>query len=106
VVQDYLANVTPQYWHFWLGLMLVMMIMFGRVYGAIIAAAIFGICTALKLGFMHSIIFTVALVLVMGIARPHILPITVKITERANALQRSVRARFARKSGEANAPGA
>ncbi len=49
VVQDYLANVTPQYWHFWLGLMLVMMIMFGRVYGAIIAAAIFGICTVLKL---------------------------------------------------------
>ena len=55
---------------------------------------------------MHSIIFTVALVLVMGIARPHILPITAKITERANALQRSVRARFARKAGEANAPGA
>ncbi len=106
VVQDYLANVTPQYWHFWLGLMLVMMIMFGRVYGAIIAAAIFGICTVLKLGFMHSIIFTVALVLVMGIARPHILPITAKITERANALQRSVRARFARKAGDANAPGA
>ena len=41
LVQDYLANVTPQYWQFWLGLMLVMMIMFGRVYGAMIAAAIF-----------------------------------------------------------------
>jgi hypothetical protein len=86
--------------------MLVMMIMFGRVYGAIIAAAIFGVCTVLKLGFMHSIIFTVALVLVLGIARPHILPFTAKITERANALLRSARARLARKPGGANAPGA
>jgi len=105
LVQDYLANVTPQYWQFWLGLALVMMILFGRIYGAIIAAAIFGICTVLKLPFMSSIVFTVALVLVLGIARPSILPFTEKITERANALQRGVRARF-RKSGEANAPGA
>ena len=44
--------------------------------------------------------------LVMGIARPHILPITAKITERANVLLRNVRTRFARKSGGANAPGA
>ena len=39
------------------------------------------------------------IVLVLGLARPHILPITAKITERANALQRGVRARFARKGG-------
>ena len=49
-----------------------MMIMFGRVYGAVIAALIFAICTA-KLPFMQSIIFTVVLVLVLGVARPHIL---------------------------------
>jgi branched-chain amino acid transport system permease protein len=106
LVQDYLANVTPQYWQFWLGLALVMMILFGRVYGAIIAALIFGWCTVLKLPFMQSIVFTVVLVLVLGLARPHVLSFTARITERANALQRSVRARFARKSGEANAPGA
>jgi len=106
LVQDYLASVTPQYWQFWLGLALVMMILFGRVYGAIIAAVIFGICTALKLDFMHSIVFTVVLVLVLGIARPRILPFTAKITERANALQRSARARFTRKTGAANASGA
>jgi ABC-type uncharacterized transport system permease subunit len=105
LVQDYLANVTPQYWQFWLGLALVMMILFGRIYGAIIAAAIFGICTMLQLPFMSSIVFTVALVLVLGIARPQILPFMAKITERASALQRGVRARF-RKSGAANAPGA
>ena len=62
LVQDYLANVTPQYWQFWLGLVLVMMIMFGRVYGAVIATLIFAICTATKLPFMQSIIFTVVLV--------------------------------------------
>ena len=105
LVQDYLANVTPQYWQFWLGLALVMMIMFGRVYGAIIAAVIFGICTVLQLPFLHSILFTIAIVAVLGIARPHVLPFLTKITERADVLQRDVRSRFARKGG-ANAPGA
>ena len=106
LVQDYLANVTPQYWQFWLGLALVMMILFGRVYGAIIAAVIFAFCTLLQLPFLHSIVVTVALVLVLGIARPHILQFTAKITERANSLRRNLGARVARKSGEANAPGA
>jgi branched-chain amino acid transport system permease protein len=71
LVQDYLANVTPQYWQFWLGLVLVTMIMFGRVYGAVIAALIFAFCTVTKLPFMQSIIFTVVLVLVLGVVRPH-----------------------------------
>src|SRR6476620_351132 len=99
LVQDYLANVTPQYWQFWLGLALVMMILFGRVYGAIIAAVIFGICTVLQLPFLHSILFTVAVIAVLGIARPHIVPFLAKITERADALQRNVRSRFVRKGG-------
>jgi branched-chain amino acid transport system permease protein len=106
LVQDYLANVTPQYWQFWLGLALVMMILFGRVYGAIIAAIIFGFCTVLQLPFLHSIVVTVLVVLVLGLARPHILVFTARITERANTLRRSVSARFARKTGEADAPGA
>ena len=97
LVQDYLANVNPQYWQFWLGLMLVMMIMFGRVYGAIIATAIFAVCTVAKLPFMHSIIFTVVLVATLGLARPHILKFTSRITERAVAVQKNLKARFARK---------
>jgi branched-chain amino acid transport system permease protein len=105
LVQDYLANVTPQYWQFWLGLALVMMIMFGRIYGAIIAALIFGICTVLQLPFLHSILFTIAVVAVLGIARPHILPFLTNITERADALQRNARNRFSRREG-ANASGA
>jgi ABC-type uncharacterized transport system permease subunit len=106
LVQDYLASVTPQYWQFWLGLALVLMILFGRVYGAVIAAAIFAFCTVLQLPFLNSILITVLLVLVLGIARPRIVPFTAKITERATALHRSLRARFARKGGAANAPGA
>jgi len=102
LVQDYLANVTPQYWQFWLGLVLVMMIMFGRVYGAVIAALIFAFCTVTKLPFMHSIIFTVVLVLVLGVVRPRILKVTSAITERAVALQQSLRTRFTR-SGQGSA---
>jgi hypothetical protein len=100
LVQDYLANVTPQYWQFWLGLVLVMMIMFGRVYGAVIATLIFVLCTATGLPFMHSIIFTVVLVLVLGVVRPQILKVTSAITERAVALLARLR------KGRQDAPGA
>jgi branched-chain amino acid transport system permease protein len=96
LVQDYLASVNPQYWQFWLGLILVMMIMFGRVYGAAMAALIFAICTWTKLPFMHSIVFTLAVLFVLGIARPHVLVFTSAITERAAALQAQLKARFAR----------
>jgi branched-chain amino acid transport system permease protein len=104
LVQDYLANVTPQSWQFWLGQVLVMMILFGRVYGAAMAALIFAICTLTKLPFMHSIIFTVVVVAVCGIARPHILKVTSAITERAVGAQKALKARFTRGSG--HAPGA
>jgi branched-chain amino acid transport system permease protein len=93
LVQDYLANVTPQYWQFWLGLVLVLMIMFGRVYGAVIATLIFALCTATKLPFMQSIIFTVVLVLVLGVVRPQILKVTSAITERAVSLLGRMRKR-------------
>ena len=100
LVQDYLANVNPQYWQFWLGLILVMMIMFGRVYGAIMAALIFAICTWTKLPFMQSIVFTLVMLAVLGLARPQILAVTSRITERAVAAQKSLRARLPRKPAE------
>jgi branched-chain amino acid transport system permease protein len=105
LVQDYLANVTPQYWQFWLGLVLVMMIMFGRVYGAAMAAVIFAICTWTQLPFMQSIVFTVVVLAVLGLSRPHVMRATSRITERANAIQRGIRARFTAKGGE-HVPGA
>jgi len=106
LVQDYLANVTPQYWQFWLGLALVMMIMFGRVYGAAMAAIIFAICTWTNLPFMHSIVFPLAVLFVLGIARPHILGLTSAITERADAIRRGLNARLSRKPRGTDAPGA
>jgi branched-chain amino acid transport system permease protein len=106
LVQDYLANVTPQFWQFWLGLVLVMMILFGRVYGAVMAALIYAICTVLKLPFMQSIIFTIAVVAVLGLARAPIMVFTSKITERAVAAQAGLaaRVRALRKRG-ADVPG-
>jgi hypothetical protein len=96
LVQDYLASVNPQYWQFWLGLGLVMMIMFGRVYGAVIATAIFAICTVAKLPFMNAIIFTLVVMAVLGLARPHVLKVTSAITEHAVAAQKKFKARFTR----------
>ena len=98
LVQDYLANVNPQYWQFWLGLGLVMMIMFGRVYGAVIATVIFAICMLTNLPFMQQIVFTIVVVAVLGLARAEILRFTSAITERAVAAQRQLKARFTRKT--------
>jgi branched-chain amino acid transport system permease protein len=30
LMQDYLANLTPQYWQFWIGLVLVIIVLVGR----------------------------------------------------------------------------
>jgi branched-chain amino acid transport system permease protein len=53
LVQDRLATIDPQYWQYWIGLLLVMMVLFGRVYGAIISLAIFGAAYALGLTFFQ-----------------------------------------------------
>ena len=82
------------------GLLLVMMIMFGRVYGAVMAALIFALCTWTKLPFMQSIVFTIVMLAVLGLARRQILAFTSRITERAAAIQVRLRSRFARKPAE------
>ena len=97
LVQDYLANVNPQYWQFWLGLGLGMMIMFGRVYGAVIATVIFAICMLTNLPFMHQILFTLVVVAVLGLARPDVLKFTSAITERTVAVQKKLKARLTRR---------
>jgi branched-chain amino acid transport system permease protein len=30
LMQDWLANITPQYWQFWIGLLLVIIVLVGR----------------------------------------------------------------------------
>src|SRR6185295_13695236 len=49
LVQDRLATLDPQYWQYWIGLLLVMMVLFGRVYGAVISLAIFAVAYWLHL---------------------------------------------------------
>jgi branched-chain amino acid transport system permease protein len=58
LVQDRLATLDPQYWQYWIGLLLVMMVLFGRVYGAIISLAIFGLAYAFGLSFFQLTIIT------------------------------------------------
>lgn len=41
LIQDALATFDPQYWQYWIGLLLVMLVLFGRIYGAAIAAIVF-----------------------------------------------------------------
>jgi branched-chain amino acid transport system permease protein len=64
-MQDWLAALTPQYWQFWIGLVLVMMVLFGRVWGLAIAGAIFAVVLAFKLSFYEAIVIT----LLIGIVR-------------------------------------
>ena len=86
LLQDYLAGVTPQYWQFWIGLGLVMMVLFGRVYGAIIAAIIFGLSSAMSLwlnfSFLHIIVFTVTVTLLLGIVRAPLLKAFTSLEQR------------------------
>jgi branched-chain amino acid transport system permease protein len=44
--QDYLSDLTARYWQYWIGFVLIMMVLFGRVYGGVLAALI--IWVALK----------------------------------------------------------
>jgi hypothetical protein len=42
LLQDFLSAYSARFWQLWIGFILVMMVMFGRVYGGIIAAVIIG----------------------------------------------------------------
>jgi branched-chain amino acid transport system permease protein len=61
LVQDRLAAIDPQYWQYWIGLLLVMMVLFGRIYGAILALAIFTMSYWLHLSFFQCAIIVVAI---------------------------------------------
>lgn len=68
LVQDRLATIDPQYWQYWIGLLLVMMVLFGRIYGAIFALAIFIASYWLHLSFFQCAI----IVLAMGLGYKYI----------------------------------
>jgi branched-chain amino acid transport system permease protein len=47
VLQDVLAGITPEYWHFWIGLILVLLVLVGRER---LQRGIAGVVTSLVLG--------------------------------------------------------
>jgi branched-chain amino acid transport system permease protein len=61
LVQDQLATIDPQYWQYWIGLLLVMMVLFGRIYGGILALAILIVSYWLHLSFFHCAIIVLAI---------------------------------------------
>jgi branched-chain amino acid transport system permease protein len=68
-LQDYLSDLTARYWQFWIGLVLVMIVMYGRIYGGVIAALIIALTLWLDLSTMTSFIVTAGIVLALGLAR-------------------------------------
>src|SRR5215468_2182238 len=68
LMQDALATFDPQYWQYWIGLLLVMLVLFGRIYGAAIAAAVFAVAYWLRLSFFECAL----IMLVIGAGYGHI----------------------------------
>ncbi|HEY7664321.1 MAG TPA: branched-chain amino acid ABC transporter permease [Xanthobacteraceae bacterium] len=59
-IQDALATFDPQYWQYWIGLLLVLLVLFGRIYGGVIAAAVFGVSYWLRLSFFECALILLA----------------------------------------------
>jgi branched-chain amino acid transport system permease protein len=68
LIQDSLATFDPQYWQYWIGLLLVFLVLFGRIYGAIIAALIFAVARWLQLSFFECALIMLAI----GVGYGHI----------------------------------
>ncbi|HEY1364082.1 MAG TPA: branched-chain amino acid ABC transporter permease [Xanthobacteraceae bacterium] len=53
LIQDGLATFDPQYWQYWIGLLLVFLVLFGRIWGAVVAAVVFAAAYWLRLSFFE-----------------------------------------------------
>ena len=67
--QDFLSDLSARYWQYWIGFVLIMMVLFGRVFGGILAALIIGITIWFKLDTGTSLVITAATLLVLGVVR-------------------------------------
>ncbi len=61
LIQDALATFDPQYWQYWIGLLLIMLVLFGRIYGAAIAALIFLVTFRFPLSFFACALIVLAI---------------------------------------------
>jgi branched-chain amino acid transport system permease protein len=73
LLQDFLSDFSARYWQYWIGFVLIMMVLFGRVYGGIIAALIIGATIWLDLSSTTSFLLTGLSLFVLGIARDWLL---------------------------------
>ena len=69
LLQDFLSSFSARYWQFWIGFVLIMMVLFGRVYGGIIAAVIIGATIWFELSPTWSFLVLGLSLLVLGLAR-------------------------------------
>ena len=68
--QDYLsAELSARYWQFYIGFVLIMMVLFGRVYGGLLAAAIIAATVWFKIETGTSFLITAACLFALAIAR-------------------------------------
>jgi branched-chain amino acid transport system permease protein len=92
LAQDYLSELSARYWQFWIGFVLIMMVLFGRVYGGILAAAIIGATVWLKLESGTSFLVTAACLFGLAILREPIVKWIGATQQRAVAAFRQMRA--------------
>ncbi|MBO0750916.1 MAG: branched-chain amino acid ABC transporter permease [Bradyrhizobiaceae bacterium] len=69
LLQDFLSTFSARYWQYWIGFALIMMVLFGRAYGGVIAAVIIGATISFDLPPTTSFLLMGASLLVLGIVR-------------------------------------
>ncbi len=90
--QDYLsAELSARYWQYYIGFVLIMMVLFGRVYGGILAALIIGATVWFKLETGTSFVVTGACLFGLAIAREPIVKWIASTQQRAVAAFRQMR---------------
>jgi len=94
LAQDYLSELSARYWQYWIGFVLIMMVLFGRVYGGILAALIIGATIWLKLETGTSFALTAVTLLVLGLVREPIVKWLALREQQVVAAVRRMRARM------------
>jgi branched-chain amino acid transport system permease protein len=94
LAQDYLSDLSARYWQYWIGFVLIMMVLFGRVYGGLLAALIIGATIWFKLETGTSFVLTAVTLLVLGVFREPIVKWIALREQKAVAAMRRIRARL------------
>jgi len=92
LAQDYLSGeLSARYWQFYIGFVLIMMVLFGRVYGGLMAAAIIAATVWFKLESGTSFLITAGLLFGLAVLREPIVKWINATEQRAIARFRQMR---------------